>query len=194
MAEGPVLSKSASSRSGGRRKRRSSGSFGLIGDDDIAELTKRQTQGEDAEDPLDDDDWDEPDEMMWTNLLVSHPCLVHGVVAVFSFFCCWLSVQKTEISRIALDSLLPDNSLHSDNNRAMQTLTEQKVNFMTEPQTFDDQYIFQQLFFCLTPEAEAADTADEELGAPWIMTPSRVKTILEYEDKILGKDAWANLK
>lgn len=191
MVRAKHMSRHMSDSYNDRRKRRSSGHFGLIGDDQLDEVTTRQ--GLEA-DPEEDDDYEEPDEIWWISFLVSHPCLVHAVIGSFSLFTIWLSMSQTEVTRIALESLVPDSNKYGDDWRAMQDMSQEKVYYLTEPQTYPDIYIFQQMYFCMVPSAMEEDIADEDLGAPWIFTPSRVKTILDFEDKILKNPAWRNLK
>ena len=68
----------------------------------------------------------------------------------------------------------------------------QQWHHWTEPQSYKEKYVFQQLFFVLTDEARAAAIADGEM--PFIMTPSRLKTIHKFEDFVLLNPGWRDLR
>ena len=73
----------------------------------------------------------EPEEMCYTNLLVSHPFLVHFFMCAFSIFCTVLSAQHTEMTPIGLESLLPDDNKWADDARMHYLMRQAQMDFLT---------------------------------------------------------------
>lgn len=127
-----------------------------------------------------------------TNFMVDHPFLIHigvlaiGIVVAIIHF----GDREMLLSHQYMGQVVPDYDYFTDIWHCRDGIIKKLKSIHTEdaPQSGEDEAI---QFFFEQVKCDLDEDPDCDLeNNPWILTPSNLKKIIEYEEKIKGNERW----